>query len=232
MKAEFFGNFKLKDIVLISSLPDMGRVGGLVTEHIAKKIAAVDAAKLILTDKPWVNHKDGLIELPRDEYKILVDEKNSLVIFTGDNQPQEPNTVSELVNFVVDTVEKFGKIKMIISTGGYMPFQKSNDDAVYGVATNTKLLEMLKSYGINSLSNDVKSITWFNGLILGAAKNKDIDGIGLFGEIYDPETPQHGAAKNIINKIEKILRLQIDTNELQQKIVKPVEMKKDGPGIG
>ncbi len=232
MKAEFFGNFKLKDIVLISSLPDMGRVGGLVTEHIAKKIAAVDAAKLILTDKPWVNHKDGLIELPKDEYKILVDEKNSLVIFTGDNQPQEPNTVSELVNFVVDTVEKFGKIKMIISTGGYMPFQKSNCDAVYGVATNIKLLEMLKSYGINSLLNDVKSITWFNGLILGAAKNKDIDGIGLFGEIYDPETPQHGAAKNIIHKIEKILRLQIDTNELQQKIVKPVEMKKDGPGIG
>lgn len=232
MKAEFFGNFKLNDIVLISSLPDMGRVGGLVTEHIAKKVAAVDAVKLILTDKPWVNHKDGLIELPKDEYKILVDEKNSLVIFTGDNQPQEPNTVSELVNFVVDTVEKFGKIKMIISTGGYMPFQKSNGDAVYGVATNTKLLEMLESHGINSLSNDVKSITWFNGLILGAAKNKDIDGIGLFGEIYDPETLQHGAAKNIINKIEKILRLQIDTDELQQKIVKPVEMKKDGPGIG
>jgi proteasome assembly chaperone (PAC2) family protein len=233
MKVEFLGDFKLKDIVLISSLPDMGRVGGLVTEHIAKKTAAKDAAKVILMDKPWVNHKDGLIEIPSDEYKLLVDEKNSLVIFTGENQPQEPNAVFDLVSFVVDTVQRWGKIRMIISTGGYLPMQKSDSDDVHGVATNAKLLDMLKSHNIKTLSNDVKSITWFNGLVLGAAKNKDIDGIGLFGEIQDAEAPQHRAAKNIINKIEKILKLQIDTDELQQKIVqKPAESKKESPGIG
>ncbi len=232
MKAEFFGEFKLKDIILISSLPDMGRVGGLVTEHIAKKVSARDAAKVILVDKPWVNQTDGIIEIPSDEYKILVDEKNSLVIFTGENQPQEPGIVSDLVNFVVDTVQKWGKIKMIISTGGYMPMQKTDSDAVYGVATSENILKMLKSHGVKQLSNDVKSITWFNGLVLGAAKIRYIDGIGLFGEIYDVELPQHHAAKNIINKIEKILGLQIDTDELVQKIIKPIEAKKDSPGIG
>ncbi|MEW6042697.1 MAG: PAC2 family protein [Thermoproteota archaeon] len=232
MEVQFFADFKLNEIILISSLPDMGRVGGLVTGHIAKKVAAVNAAKIVLTDKPWINHKDGIIELPADEYNLLVDEKNSLVIFTGENQPQEPSTVSELVDFVVNTVQKWGKIKMIISTGGYMPFQKSSGEEVYGVATSSALLEMLKSHGISHLPNDVKSITWFNGLVLGAAKSKNIDGIGLFGEIYDPENPQPNAAKNIISKLEKILRLKIDTDELQQKIVKPVEMKKDGPGIG
>jgi proteasome assembly chaperone (PAC2) family protein len=232
MKVEFFTDFKLDEIILISSLPDMGRVGGLVTDHIARKVAAVDAAKIVFADKPWVNHKDGIIELPSDEYKLLVDEKNSLVIFTGENQPQEPNAVSELVDFVVNTVQKWGRIKMIISTGGYMPFQKTSGEEVYGVATSPALLEMLKSHGVSHLPNDVKSITWFNGLVLGAAKNRNIDGIGLFGEIYDPENPQPNAAKNIINKLEKILKLKIDTNELEQKIVKPVEMKKEGPGIG
>lgn len=233
MKVEFFGDFKLKDIVLISSLPDMGRVGGIVTEHIAKKTNAKDAAKVILMDKPWVNHEDGLIEIPTDEYKLLVDEKNSLVIFTGENQPQEPNAVFDLVNFVVDTVQRWGKIRMIVSTGGYLPMQKSDGDGVHGVATDAKLLEMLKSHDIKTLSNDVKSITWFNGLVLGAAKNKNIDGIGLFGEIQDAEAPQHKAAKNIITKLEKILKLQIDTDELQQKIVqRPADSKKDSPGIG
>ncbi|HSA98039.1 MAG TPA: hypothetical protein VLF17_03075, partial [Candidatus Nitrosotenuis sp.] len=96
MQVEVIENFKIKDIVLISSLPDMGKVGGLVTQHIAKKVSARTAAKIILADKPWVNHKDGLVELPHDEYKLLVDEKNSLVIFTGENQPQEPNTVFDL----------------------------------------------------------------------------------------------------------------------------------------
>jgi hypothetical protein len=231
MKVEFFGDFKLKDIVLISSLPDMGRVGGLVSSHIAKKTSAKEAAKVILSDKPWVNQKDGLIELPFDEYRILVDEKNSLVIFTGENQPQEPKEVFDLVNFVFEAVQKWGKIRLVISTGGYLPLQKSDGNAVYGVATDAKLLEMLKSHGVELLSNDVKSITWFNGLVLGVAKSKDIHGIGLFGEIYDPEAPQQNAAKNIINKIERILKIQVNTDELRDD-KKPPESKKEGPGIG
>jgi hypothetical protein len=231
MKTEFFGDFKLKDIVLISSLPDLGRVGGLVSAHIAKKTSAKEAVRIVLSDKPWVEHKDGVIELPADEYKILVDEKNSLVIFTGENQPQEPSVVFDLVNFVVDTVQRWGNIRLVISTGGYLPMQKSDENGVYGVATSAELFEKIKQYGIRLLPNEVKSITWFNGLVLGAAKNKNIDGIGLFGEIYDPETPQLKAAKNIINEIEKILNIQIDTSELQV-VEKPPEPKKDGPGIG
>ena len=232
MKVEVFGNFQLDNIVLISSLPDMGRVGGLVTEHIAKKTAAKDAVKVQLSDKPWINQKDGIIEVPFDEYKILVDEKNSLVVFTGENQPQEPDTVTELVNFVIETVQKWGKIKMIISTGGYLPMEKSDGTGVFGIATSQSLLEMLKESGVKILPNDVKSITWFNGLVLGAAKEKEIDGLGLFGEIFDAEAPQHKAAINIINKIEKILKIKIDTAELQVKVTeKPAEPKKESPGI-
>jgi hypothetical protein len=233
MKVETTRDFKLGNITLISSLPDMGRVGGIVTEHVAKKMGASDAAKITLTDKPWINHKDGIIETPFDEYRILVDEKNSLVIFTGENQPQEPDMVFQLVNFVIDTVERWGKIKTIISTGGYMPMQKSDGDAVYGIATDSDTLDELKKHGIPVLGNDVKSITWFNGLVLGAAKMKNISGIGLFGEIYDPETPQHRAARNIICKIEDILKIQIGTSELDEKITeRPAELKKEGPGIG
>ena len=232
LKAEFLGNFKLKDIVVIASLPDMGRVGGLVSGHIAKKTSAKDAVKIILTDKPWINQNNGLIDVPIDEYKILVDEKNSLVIFTGENQPQESYAVFDLVNFVIDTIQKWGNIRMVISTGGYLPMQKASGDGVYGIATSSNLLETLKPHGINLLSNDVKSITWFNGLILGAAKSRNIDGIGLFGEINDPEAPQHKSAKNIINKIEKILNLQINTDELNVSDKKPPEFKKEGPGIG
>lgn len=233
MKVEFFGSFKLDNITLVSSLPDMGRVGGLVTEHIAKKTGAKDAAKILLSDKPWINQKDGLIEIPFDEYKILVDEKNSLVVFTGENQPQEPNVVEDLVNFVVDTVQKWGKIKTIISTGGYLPMEKTDGTGVFGIATNQKILEMLKENEIRMLPNDVRSITWFNGLVLGAAKEREIDGIGLFGEIFDAEAPQHKAAMNIINKIEKILKIKIDTSELLVKAAeKPDESKKISPGIG
>ena len=233
MKVNKIQDFKLKDIILISSLPDMGKVGGLVTQHLTKKLETKKSAQIILADKPWVNLKDGLVELPQDEYSLTVDEKNSIVVFTGENQPQEPRTVFEIVNTVLDIVSKMGNIKMLISAGGYLPSESGKGTLVYGVATNSHSIDILKSYDVKPLSSEVKSITWFNGVILGIAKSRNIDGVGLFGEIVDAESPQYKAASNILKVIEKILRIKIDTKELDEKITEQsVEIKKDGPGIG
>ncbi len=47
-------------------------------------------------------------------------------------------------------------------------------------------------------------ITGFNGLVLGYAKTNGIQGIGLYGELNDPEIPQYRAAKSIIKTLEKL----------------------------
>ena len=233
MEIKNIHDYKLKDIVLISSLPDMGKVGGLVTQHIIKKLDAKKAAQIFLADKPWVNLKDALIELPHDTYTISVNEKNSVVIFTGENQPQEPGTVFEIANTVIDTVRQMGNIKMIVSAGGYLPSDNGKGNRVFGVGTDKNSIETLKSYDLKPLSSEVKSITWFNGVILGIAKKRNIEGIGLFGEIRDAETPQYKAASNILKVLEKILKTKIDTKELDDKVDdKPTEVKKDSPGIG
>jgi len=233
MKIKNIHDYKLKDIVLISSLPDMGKVGGIVTQHIIKKLDAKKAAQIFLADKPWVNLKAGLVNLPTDEYFLAVDEKNSIVIFTGENQPQEPGTVFKIANKVLDTVTQMGNIKMVISAGGYLPSEVGKGDAVFGVATNSSSMELLKSNNVKPLASEVKSITWFNGVILGISKRKNIDGVGLFGEIVDAESPQYKAASNIVKVIGKILKIEIETKELDDKVVeRPTEINKDGPGIG
>ena len=226
-------DFNLKDIVLISSLPDMGKVGGLVTQHLSRKLETKKAAQIILADKPWINLNDGVIELPHDEYTLSVDERNSVVIFTGENQPHEPGTVFEIADKVLDIVSQMGNIKMVISAGGYLPSEGGKATKVYGVATNSHTVDFLKSFDVKLLSSEVKSITWFNGLILGIAKSRKINAVGLFGEILDAESPQYKTASNIINVIEKILQIKIDTKELDEKIEGlPAEVKKEGPGIG
>ena len=233
MKIKNIHDYKLKDIVLISSLPDMGKVGGLVTQHIIKKLDAKKAAQIFLADKPWVNLKEGLVNLPTDEYFLAVDEKNSIVIFTGENQPQEPGTVFKIANKVLDTVTQMGNIKIVISAGGYLPSENGKGDSVFGVATNSSSMDLLKSNNVKPLASEVKSITWFNGVILGISKSKNIDGIGLFGEIVDAESPQYKAASNILKVIGKILKIEIGTKELDDKVVeRPAEINKDGPGIG
>jgi uncharacterized protein len=233
MKVEEIQNFSLKNIVLISSLPDMGKVGGLVTQHLKKKLKTKQACKIILADKPWVNLKKGLIDLPQDEYEISVDEKNSIVIFSGENQPQEPTAVFATAEKVLSLVKKMGNIKMVITTGGYLPSENGNGTRVFGVATNSKSLDLLKSFDVNPLGTEVNTITWFNGLILGLSKVQKINGVGLFGEIADSETPQYKTASNIVKIIGKIIQVDIDTSELDKKVtVKPVKVKKEGPGIG
>ncbi len=233
MQVNKIQDFNLKNIVLISSLPDMGKVGGLVTQHITKKLETKKAVQIILADKPWVNLEDGVIELPHDEYTLSVDEKNSIVIFTGENQPQEPRIVFEIADKVLDIVSQMGNIKMVISAGGYLPSEGSKTNKVYGVATDSQSINFLKSFDVKLLSSEVKSITWFNGLILGIAKSRKINAVGLFGEILDAESPQYKTASNIINVIEKIIQIKIDTKELDEKIDDhQAEIKKESPGIG
>lgn len=219
----------LNDLILISALPDMGKVGGLVTEHLKKVLKCSQVAKIIL-QKPWVNQKKGIIDNPTDEYYIFVNTDKKIAVFTGDGQPQEASVVIELTSNLLKTIQEMGKIKMVISAGGYLPGKDDGD--VFCVATNQRTLDMAKSHGIKILDGQVNSITWFNGLILGHAKEKEIDGIGLFGKIEDSETPQYMAASNVIKKIAQILDMKIDTAELDEKIVKPVVEEKHSPGIG
>lgn len=220
------------DIVLISSLPDMGKVGGLVSKHLTGALCTTEYAKITIHDKPWVSQKSGIIDYQADEYGIFVNEKTGIVVFTGNGQPQDSSTVIELASTVLQTVQSIGHIRLVISAGGYLPNDQDSTD-VFGIATDDKSLDMLKSYGVGVLDRQISSITWFNGLILGQAKNAGISGVGLFGKIEDSDTPQYGAASNIVTKIADMLGTSIDTTELDCKIVKhAVVEEKTSPGIG
>jgi hypothetical protein len=59
-------------------------------------------------------------------------------------------------------------------------------------------------------------ITGFNGLILGFAKKYEIQGMGMYGELNNPEIPQYRAAISIIKTIEKLTYRKLgDTKELE-----------------
>ena len=68
-------------------------------------------------------------------------------------------------------------------------------------------------------------ITGFNGLILGFAKMNEIQGIGMYGELNQPEIPQYRSAISIIKTIEKltyrklgdISQLEIMAQEIERK---------------
>lgn len=98
---------------------------------------------------------------------------------------------------------------------------------------------MLAKAGIDPVGNEITSITWFSGLILGVAAERGIDAIGMFGEIAGTTVPQPLAAKAIISALAKLEGMSIDTKSLNrhyesilEDIQKNKEPSKFGPGIG
>lgn len=236
MKIKQVGSVKMGDLILVSSLPDMGRVGGLVSNFLAKELNAKLVAEIESIEKPWVTQENGIASLHVDTYQIFADEQNSIVIFTGETQPQDPQELYMLCNHLLDTVQGYGKIKRIYSSGGYLKPTVGGEPRVYGTANNAGLLEELERYNIGKLGEEINTITWFNGLILGVAAKRGIDGIGFFAEIDNPSVPQHLAAKNIVKVIARMINAEVNTKDLEQEHVSEEgEVQREGkdftPGV-
>ena len=68
-------------------------------------------------------------------------------------------------------------------------------------------------------------ISGFNGLILGFAKKHDIQGIGMYGELNQPEIPQYRAAISIIKTIEKLTYRKLGNTEELEILAKEIDLK-------
>jgi predicted ATP-grasp superfamily ATP-dependent carboligase len=61
LRIEIFVKKKVDSYTVFASLPDMGRVGGLVSSFLANNLETVHIANIISNPKPWVNVKNGII---------------------------------------------------------------------------------------------------------------------------------------------------------------------------
>ena len=205
MDVKFYDHPKFDDLVLIASLPDMGRVGGLVPQFLIDHLGAKLFAEIHSYDKPYVLCKDGLIAHTPSIYRTYYSKRGPLIIMTGDGQPTDASELHALCNSVLDIVEKVGRIRRVYTTGGYSREYVVKEPRVFGVTNMPHLLRELDKLNIREMGPEINTITWFNGLLLGIALSKNIEGIGLFGEIDDPSVPQPRAARNVLKAITTLL---------------------------
>ena len=227
------------EITVIASLPDMGRVGGIVSSFLAQWTRGEQIAEFTSTDKPWVSYSDYLVKSVFDSYKVYYDFNRKLLVLTGESQPQDPTELYALCNKFLDFAQSIGKVRRLYGAGGYLREQLTGAPRVCGVVNREALKATLSAAGIEPVGNEITTITWFNGVILGLAAEREIDAVGLFGEISETSVPQPLAAKSILSALSKLENLEIDTRPLDMQydsILEQVQKKKDptnfGPGIG
>jgi hypothetical protein len=209
--------------IVIAAMQDMGNVGSIVINFINESLKT-KKFRIAKTSFPtYVVDNGGYIELPDEswEYKYTDD----LIVFGGGKgQPQSNTELNALCQDVIEVSKKYSA-KFIYTMGGFHTnriFEKN--PKTYITTTSQELTKQMDGLNID-ITPQKSIITGFNGLILGFAKKNSIQGIGMYGELNEPEIPQYRSAISIIKTIEKltyrklgdISQLEILAQEIEQK---------------
>lgn len=200
--------------IVIAAMQDMGNVGSIVVNFINDSLRTKTFRIARTPDPTYVVDKGGYIDLPDEswEYKYTED----LIIFGGGKgQPKSNSEINALCQDVIDVSKKYSA-KFIYTFGGFHTNRVlDNNPKTYITTTSMELTKQMERLNVETTPQK-SIITGFNGLILGFAKKNGIHGIGMYGELNEPEFPQYRAAISIIKTLERLTYRKLgDTSQLE-----------------
>jgi len=214
---------EIKKPIIIAAMQDMGNVGSIVVNFINDSLRTKTFRTVKTSFPTYIVDRGGYVDIPDEkwEYKYTED----LIVFGGGKgQPQSNSELNELCQDVIDTAKKYSA-KFIYTLGGFHTSRIfNNEPKTYITTTSRELTKQMERLNVETTPQK-SIITGFNGLILGFAKMNEIQGIGMYGELNEPEIPQYRSAISIIKTIEKltyrklgdISQLEIMAQEIERK---------------
>ena len=213
----------IKKPIIIAAMQDMGNVGSIVINFINKSLKTKSFRTANVSFPTYVVDNGGHIDLPKEswEYKYTDD----LIIFGGGKgQPQSNNELNLLCQDVINVAKKYSA-KFIYTLGGFHTNTVlTNNPKTYITTTSLELRKQMEKLQFD-MTPQKSLITGFNGLILGFAKKYNIQGIGMYGELNQPEIPQYRAAISIIKTIEKLTYRKLGNTDELEMLAQDIEQK-------
>ena len=188
--------------IVIAAMQDMGSVGSIVVNFINSSLRTKKFRVAKTPFPTYVLDQGGYIDLPNESWEYRY--SDGLIVFGGDmGQPQSNDELHSLCQDVIDISRKYSA-KFIYTLGGFHTNRiLDKDPKTFVTTTSPELTKQMQ--GLDITTTPQKSIiTGFNGLILGFAKQNGISGIGMYGELNEPQIPQYRAAISIIKTLEKL----------------------------
>lgn len=217
---KLFREPKIKSCDLIASWPGIGNVSLIIARYLKEQLAMEEIGKIEpfnFFDPIGVMVRDNLVESPRfPESKFYFWQnprtERGLVLFIGEEQPNSKGY--DLSNCVLDVCNKL-KIKRVHTLAAAIAkIHHTEMPKVWAVATRQQLIDEIKSYDV--VLRGTLQIAGLNGIFLGAAKERGIDGVCLLGEVagYTTRLPNPKAAKAILEILMQMLDMEVDLTEL------------------
>jgi uncharacterized protein len=211
--------------IMIAAMQDMGNVGSIAIDFINKSLNT-RLFRYVLTPYPnYVVDRGGHIDFQQEKWEYRYT-KSTIVFGGGVGQPQTNHELYELCQDVID-IAKLYSVQLIYTLGAF------HTDRNYGknprtlvTTTSQELTDQIVKIGYNTTPGS-SLITGFNGLLLGYAKKNNIQGIGLYAEIDDPQMLQYRSAKSLLVSLEKLTYQKFSRMEDLDEIAGAIERELD-----
>jgi proteasome assembly chaperone (PAC2) family protein len=210
-------NIDVKKAIAIAGFPGMGLVGKTVAMHLINILGADHVLSIYGTRFPahLLVNSGGLADI--DKVAIYHTKSNSIDIFiiTSDAQPTSDGDQHELSKFIIKKLLKYSVIELI-ATAAFVSDVIVPSRKVFVAGNNNSVLHKYIEKGAIPLNEGI--ISGMNGVIVGWAKAYNMNSVCVLGEtwrsIVEMNYIDYTAAKIIIDLLNKVWDLNIDTEEL------------------
>lgn len=229
-EVKFIKKPKLYQPYFIAGWPGMGEVAFKAVSFLIEKLNAIEFASIEGKDFFYpvgTQINEGILSLPSIPYNKFYYVKNpqlksnfdlnrhDLILFISNAQPDISKY--EAYTETIFSVLKNFNIKMVICFAAMpLPIDHTEIPGVWFCATDEKIKKELLKYNLKMMSDG--QISGMNGLFLGIAKQKNLGGFCLLGEIpfYTIQIENPKASLAILEVLIKILNLFLDLQPLRE----------------
>ncbi len=213
---------RLKAPNMLAAWPGIGNVAMIVATYLQRKLNFKELGEVVAShffDPIGVLVKDNIVEAPQFPQSRFYYWKNrgggsDLILFIGEDQPAAKGY--ELANCVLDVGLRFQVRRIYTCAAALTRIHHTEQPRAWGVATSQPVADDLAAYDLVQRGN--LQIAGLNGLLLGVAKERGIEGVCLLGEVptYATRIQNPMAALAIVNVLTGMLGIDVDVAELKQ----------------
>lgn len=215
---------KLNNPVFVEGLPGVGNVGRIAAGYLVEQLKAVKFAELFSSHfYPFVLlHQSSAVHVLKNEFyywKAKKKGQRDMIILIGDSQSIDPMGHYEIVEGVLDFIEKLG-VKEIYTIAGLSVGKLDKEPRVIGAVSDPKVSKKYEKFEIDfDGGSKIGTIVGAAGLFLGLGRYRDMEGLCLLGETAGlPEIPDPKSAEVVLKVLTKILNISLDMSKLHEKI--------------
>ena len=223
---------RLESPNMIAAWPGVSDVSMIAATYLQKKLNFKELGEVEASyffNPVGVLVKNSVVESPQFPQSKFYYWKNKrgesdIILFIGDDQPSSKGY--EMANCVLDMGLKFNIKRIYTCAAALTHIHHTEETRVWGVGTTKQVAEEMRQYDLNSGNN--LQIAGLNGLMLGIAKERGVEGVCLLGEVpvYTSRVQSPMAALAVLQSLVKILGIKVDLDELTQLSIKTKEKMK------